>query len=152
MKADRADQLVGDLRKFATFLEEWWSYLPDDLDVGIDQLDRRRDPARDPAGGDGDQNLLRVRALFHDLETDGAVAGDDGRFFPGVDGGHAALFGQALDRRLAGQGVVAAKIDLGAVAFRALDLIRAGGVQHDHGDGNAQRLAREGEALREIAA
>ena len=35
MKADRADQLVGDLRKFATFLEEWWSYLPDDLDVGI---------------------------------------------------------------------------------------------------------------------
>lgn len=35
MKADRADQLVGDLRKFATFLEEWWSYLPDDLDVEI---------------------------------------------------------------------------------------------------------------------
>ena len=35
MKADRADQLVGDLRKFATFLEEWWSYLPDDLDVEV---------------------------------------------------------------------------------------------------------------------
>ena len=33
MKADRADQLVCDLRKFATFIEEWWHDLPNDLEI-----------------------------------------------------------------------------------------------------------------------
>ena len=52
---------------------------------------------------------------------------------------------------MAGEGVRAAEINLGAVAFRAGDLVGAGRVQHDHGDGNVQRLAGEGEALGEVA-
>ena len=122
-----------------------------DAHLGASGLDRAGDPPKQATAARGHQHFAHLRALFENLETDGALPGDHGVVIEGrdVDAALADGEGHGLGARFF-QGspgedhpgpILAAGRDLGEGRRRWHD--------HDHADPAA--AAGEGDALRVVA-
>jgi hypothetical protein len=85
-------------------------------------------------------------------EADRALAGDDVRIVEGGDEDPAAALGLLFGAPGDEHGVRPAQDDLGAVAFRALDLVGHGLVQHDDAGPDPALAGGVGDGLRVVSA
>ena len=123
----------------------------DDACLGPERPDRRRDPARQPAATDRDEDDRDIRQVLDELEPDRPLAGDDPIVVERRDDLEPALGCELLGHLLALVAGRADDHDLGAVGRHplALDRRRVGG-HHDHGR-RPQQASRSSDALGMVA-
>ena len=122
-----------------------------DLHMGGDRLDGAGHAGDQSAAADGHQNRVHVAHFVHDLQTDGALTGDDVLIVEGVDKGVAVLLLQ-LQSLVVGVVVdTGYQADLGTVALGGLYLGNGGGIGQADQGGNAALAGGQRHALGVVA-
>ena len=105
-----------------------------DLHMGGDRLDGAGHAGDQSAAADGHQNRVHVAHFIHDLQTDGALTGNDVLIVEGVDKGVAVLLLQFQSLVVGVVVDTGYQADLGTVALGGLHLGDGGGIgQADQG-------------------
>lgn len=102
-------------------------------------------------GGEHAVEAVGVGDLPADLHADGALARDDVGVVVGRDEGQALLLGTAETLGLGGVKVVAVEHGIAAQPAHIVHLDARRGQWHDDGRRDAERLARQGDALRVVS-
>ena len=120
-------------------------------DRRVEVLDGHRHPGGQAAAADREDHRADLRALLHDLEPDGPLAGHDVRVVIGVDehGAGPLRVGEGLGQDVFHAGSV--QHDLRSVAARGLDLGQRRALGHDHRGRAAEQAGRERDALGVVA-
>ena len=123
----------------------------DDPGRRAERLDRHRDPARQPAATDRDEDDRDVRQVLDELEADRPLAGDDPIVVEGRDDLEPALGGELLGHPLALVAGRADDDDLGAIGRHpfALDRRRVG--RHHDDRRRTEQARRSSDALGMVA-
>ena len=122
----------------------------DDLDLRVELLEQDGHTGSEATATDRDEDPVD-RAGLEDLQTDGALAGDDGLIVERRHILQALELGEFLGLGLGGVEVLAVQDDLAAETAHGVDLDRRGGHRHDDDRAQAEFAAGEGHTLSMVA-
>ena len=114
-------------------------------------LDEDGDAGGQPAAAHGHEDTIEVGVLLDELQTDGALTGDDAGVVEGGDVGVALDLGQAGGLGLGGVEVVAVEADLAAQGADGVNLDLGGDGGHDDDGTHPQQGGGAGHALGVVA-
>ena len=123
----------------------------DDLDPGHELLDEDGDTGRQPAAAHGHEDAVEMGVLLDELQTDGALTGNDAGVVEGGDVGQALGLGQAGGLSLGRVEVVPVEADLAAQGANGVDLDLGGDGGHDDDGAHPQQGGGAGHALGVVA-
>ena len=123
----------------------------DDLDPGHELLDEDGDTGRQPAAAHGHEDAVEMGVLLDELQTDGALTGNDAGVVEGGDVGQALGLGQAGGLSLGRVEVVPVEADLATQGANGVDLDRGGDGGHDDDGAHPQQGGGAGHALGVVA-